>query len=614
MRILSKSSAAAVLAVAGFAFAAGAQTNISANITSSTTWTKAMSPINLVGQIYVENAATLTIEKGVRVVNTAGGGGSLAVTRGSMIHVQGTQDEPVVMTSSNDNGTWREAANEWGNLTLMGSAYISEDGILTNSPTPNASNQGDMEGLTNATFNKYGGGNDNDDSGSISFLSIRFGGKVVALTKELNGLSLGGIGRATDIHHVEIMNNVDDGIEVWGGTVNLKYIAIWNVGDDSLDIDQGYRGKIQFGLIVQGHSLQASQGSGVGDNACETDGAENSDWQPVTSTVFYNLTIIGQPTDGDGLTTWRDGARVQYRNCIFMDCGDEVVRFDNIDGDGGNGYGFNGTLPWTACWTTAYNSYSTVNAPANPAAFYTAQTNGNLCEITDSVFYGNNDSKNYTNADALGVFNVANNNVKEPVNSPIVGITRAPTTLVGSNLLDPVTFLDPRPANDALTSVGFAPNDGFFSSERFRGAFRPGTSWLANWTASEEFGLTNAGAFADLGKSLTGTNGAPVLSIDGPMNAVKVAVSNATASSVGYFLVSGSRVDLPFVGGTLIPNIGAAVGFAAIPTNGSGGFAFPPVNLSGLPSGTKLYCQFGIGSSGAPGNVALSNGVQITAP
>jgi hypothetical protein len=106
----------------------------------------------------------------------------------------------------------------------------------------------------------YGGGDDDDDSGSIQYLSIRYGGRVVGLNNELNGLSLGGIGRGTDISFVEVMNNVDDGIEIWGGTFNLKNFIITNIGDDGLDIDQGFRGKIQFGLITQGYSLDAPQG------------------------------------------------------------------------------------------------------------------------------------------------------------------------------------------------------------------------------------------------------------------------------------------------------------------------------------------------------------------
>jgi hypothetical protein len=274
-------------------------------ITVSTTWTAA-NVYDLQDQIFVMPGATLTIEAGTRIASTptANGSGSLAVTRGAQIFVNGTADAPVVMTSAADNGTWREAANEWGNLTIMGNGLISAshaDGqpvevnnngvIRVNTKLPDGLNQKQMEGLTAGSPGDpkvlYGGNNDDDDSGSISYLSIRYGGRVIGLNNELNGLSLGGIGRATEIDHVEIMNNVDDGIEIWGGTVNLKYFSIWNVGDDSFDVDQGWRGKAQFGLIVQGYSLDADQGSGVGDNAFETDGAEDSDAQPVTTATIY---------------------------------------------------------------------------------------------------------------------------------------------------------------------------------------------------------------------------------------------------------------------------------------------------------------------------------------
>jgi hypothetical protein len=480
---------------------------VTQDIAVSTVWT-ANNTYNLQKQIYVLPGATLTIQAGTVIASDTNGGGSLAVTQGAQIFVQGTPENPVIMTSKADvatwrngdpkTGTWRESATEWGNLTLMGKGYISENATVGNTPVPSASNFAVMEGLVPTSPQdpnvRYGGGDDDDDSGSISYLSIRYGGKVVALTVELNGLSLGGIGRATDIDHVEIMNNVDDGIEIWGGAVNLKYISIWNIGDDSFDIDQGWRGKAQFVLVVQGHSLDADQGSGVGDNCFETDGAEDSNWQPVTTTSIYNCTVIGHPVDGDGLTAWRDNARVQYHNCIFMDCGEKVVRFDDKDGDGANGYGFNGTLSWPATWTTDYSVYSTVNAPANPAAFYKSQTSGKLAEMTDSVFFNNTNSAAYTEADARGVFATANNNVKEPSSSPITVINRGPAVVKGGKTILPVTFLDARPQNDATTSVGTAPNDGFFTQANYRGAFEPATSsvvdWLAPWTASYAYGFT----------------------------------------------------------------------------------------------------------------------------
>jgi hypothetical protein len=507
-----------VLMGIGMAGAAdAAEIFVNSNIAVSTTWT-ANNTYNLQQQIYVLPGASLTIEAGTVIASTTSLGGSLAVARGAQIFVMGTQAKPVIMTSKADvatwvggnpkTGTWREAVNEWGNLTIMGRGYISENIVVGNTAVPSASNVAPMEGLIadfpGDTKVLYGGGDDNDDSGTLKYLSLRYGGRVIALNNELNGLSLGGVGRGTDIHHIDIMNNVDDGVEIWGGTVNIKYFNIWNIGDDSLDIDQGYRGKLQFGLIVQGHSADAAQGSGVGDNAIETDGAEDSNWQPVTTSTVYNLTVIGQPVDGDHGTAWRDNARVQYRNCIFMDLGEQLVRFDNVDGDGGSGYGFNGTLGWPATWTTNYNAvppHANDFTTGTYAVNYAAQTSGKLAQITDSVFFRNQFATAYTEATARGVFDPINNNVLIPgfdaADAPIVSITRGPAVLKGGKTMLPVISLNPLPKNEATTSVGAAPGDGFFTSGAYRGAFpavRPEAdvdrNWLRGWTASYAYGFT----------------------------------------------------------------------------------------------------------------------------
>jgi hypothetical protein len=108
---------------------------------------------------------------------------------------------------------------------------------------PDGTDTAQMEGLiarfAGNTLPLYGGGNDDDDSGVVSYVSLRYGGFVVGIANELNGMSLGGVGRCTDMHHIEIMINVDDGIEIWGGTLNIKYVSIWNIGDDSFDLEQG---------------------------------------------------------------------------------------------------------------------------------------------------------------------------------------------------------------------------------------------------------------------------------------------------------------------------------------------------------------------------------------
>jgi len=566
----------ATLLAFGLAGVSTAQTDVVADIVSNTNWTLAGSPYNLTKQIYVKNNAALTIDAGVQIINDHTLKGSLAVTRGSKIFVNGTASNPVVMTSDRDDfQTWQELANEWGNLTLMGNAYISEDDpslVPPNSPVPAATNRANMEGLNaGAATDQYGGGDDDDDSGTISYLSLRYGGKVIGLGNELNGLSLGGIGRGTDIHHVEVMNNVDDGVEIFGGTVNLKYMSIWNVGDDSFDVDQGWRGKCQFAFIVQGYSIDTNQGGGVGDNCFETDGAENSDYQPVTTATIYNATVIGQPLAGDHGTAWRDNARVQYRKCIFMDLGEELIQFDNIDGDGGLGYGHNGTLDWPTTWTTAFNVYSLVNAPAAPAPFYQAQVDGNLAELTDSVFFRNQfnpaaGDKAYTEATALGVLpgNGVNNNVQIAstldADSPIAMLTRDPIVVKGGKAMVPVCRIDPRPANEALFCASPAPNDGFFTQATYRGAFEPSNpTWLDGWSAAWSYGFlatadTSAESYCTAGTSADGCT--PSLSTAGVASASAPSGFVVTASAVPgqkdglFFFGTNGRQANPWGNGT----------------------------------------------------------------
>lgn len=504
-----KRTAAIILSGIGLASATQAsEILVTSDISTSTTWTSG-NTYNLQEQIYVLPGATLTIEAGTILASTTGLGGSLAVCRGAQIFALGTRANPIIMTSKADQATWvggnpslgqwREGNTEWGNLTVMGNAYISENAVaLGNIAVPDAGNEADMEGLTNGpSTDRYGGGDDEDDSGTVQYVSLRYGGRVVGLAVELNGLSLGGLGRETDIHHIDVMNNVDDGIEIWGGTVNLKYLNVWNIGDDSIDIDQGYRGKIQFPLIVQGYSTQTAQGSGTGDNVFETDGAEQSDWQPVTTTVVYNATVIGQPVSGDHGTAWRDNARVQYRNCIFMDLGERLVSFDNVDGDGGAGYGFGGTLTWANTWTTNHNA---VPAHANDftsgtyATNYPAQSSGKLAEIKDSVFFRNLHASAYTEATSRDVFNVANNNTliagSLDADAPIQSLVRGPNVSFLGLTMRPVIKLDPLPKNAATTSVAAAPNDGFFTPASYRGAFKPnGGNWALGWTAADAFGF-----------------------------------------------------------------------------------------------------------------------------
>jgi len=582
---------------------------------------------NIVGDVYVTGGASLTIGAGSTMSSS---NGTLVITPGCQIFAAGTADAPITWTSNLETGAYRpDTCQEWGNLTVMGEAYVNTCRIGTNTPAPNANNYGDMEGISpaNPTDDDYGGNNDDDDSGVISHCSFRYGGRNVANGDELNGLSLGAVGRNTDIDHVDIFSNVDDGIEIWGGTVNLKYISIWFCGDDSFDIDQGWRGKAQFGLIVQGSSCIDSQGSGMGDNAIEMDGAEECSWQPVTTARIANFTVIGAPpvdqatgasspldnNSTDRLVELRDNVRVQFHNCIFMDAGEEFFLY-TTDGEACHGGGAGCSLGNNLSLSLATTSASTTSAnnpfaapEITPAQAYQAQdASGNLLEFRNNKFFNNNHLFFTNNASSIDIFsdtglgtNNANNTTA--ASQLVTQITRGPVKTVGSKYYRPVTFLDPTPAGEALTASTFVSDGGAFLEEaQVYGAFRQGNNWLIGWTAASQYGLTTSSRVNEPihgPEQLQPTGYQPVHYTTGNWTAganVDMRVSNG--GIFGDVLVVGFNPVNPIapfdgfnLGGvlgiqTLIPSpdfVEVAVG---------GGFAF--VMPAGIPSGTTLWTQY----------------------
>ncbi len=259
---------------------------VDSDITTDTTWS-ADNIYNLDGRVFVTSGATLTIEAGVIVKANAGSGvnaSALIITRGSKIEAVGTATAPIVFTSASDNIAFGSTAGTnltendrglWGGLIVLGNAPASFDGDATSAQ---------IEGLptdTDGDKGLYGGSDAADDSGTIQYVSIRHGGALIGEGNEINGLTLGAVGTGTTINHVEVVGNVDDGIEFFGGTVNATNLFVWAQGDDGLDIDQAYSGTIDNAIVVQG---------AISDHALEIDGPEGSLQGGYTLT---NATLIG---------------------------------------------------------------------------------------------------------------------------------------------------------------------------------------------------------------------------------------------------------------------------------------------------------------------------------
>ena len=318
---------------------------------------------NMETRVVVDEGATLTIEPGTVFGSTktdaAGTNvGVLVIAPGSKINAAGTREQPIIFTSRanlsrwdddastttgkdpRSRGQWEPGINEWGSIAVLGDARIGDTRQEGTNPKNFAGAKvSPIEGLPEnpgggADYNIYGGLDDNDNNGTMSYVSISYGGDNFddLDNAELNGMSWGGTGREFDAHHIEIYNNVDDGLEIFGGSSSVKNLAIWNIGDDSFDVDQGWRGQAQFVLVVQGSAAQnVPQGSGFGDNGFEHDGVDgDAEVMPKTASQIFNATIIGggdtppgtpSSDSTDNLWELRDNLNMQIVNSIFMSDG-----------------------------------------------------------------------------------------------------------------------------------------------------------------------------------------------------------------------------------------------------------------------------------------------------
>ncbi len=276
--------------------------------TGTTTWTKNKEYI-LEGFVFVNPGQTLTIEAGTVIRGRTGQGefaSALIVARGGKIIAEGTLYEPIIFTVAGDDlqgSVPVHAKGLWGGVIILGQAKLNTEG-----------NEAHIEGIPiTEPRGIYGGTFDDDNSGVLRYVSIRHGGTNIGEGNEINGLTLGGVGSGTTIDHVEIISNLDDGIECFGGSVNLKYIVVSYCGDDAFDADFGYTGKIQFMLAIQSPE--------TGDHLIEiTGGLPPGYGLPYTFPSIYNFTGIGR-----GFNTGRDLINIAANgagkicNSIFTD-------------------------------------------------------------------------------------------------------------------------------------------------------------------------------------------------------------------------------------------------------------------------------------------------------
>jgi hypothetical protein len=348
---------------------------VSGTITANTTWTSD-NIYELASRVIVTEGITLTIEAGTIIKGREGEGinaTALMIARGGKLIAEGTAESPIIFTSEFDDIMPGEDAGTtlgmndrglWGGVVILGKAPVSVSGSL----------EAQIEGVpAGETLGLYGGIDATDNSGVVKFVSIRHGGTVLTGGSEINGLTLGGVGNGTVIDNIEIFANIDDGIELFGGSVNVSNLLVAYQGDDAIDIDQAYSGTIDGFFVIHGGDTDegfeidgpegAENASGkfiirngtlIGDNTQPNDVASLGDFKSKAQGTLQNVLFSGYPT----AKKLKIAASFDEANCsvaktnAFTYVADDILVFNNVDF---TGYG-----------VSVYNSAATSANPGCP--------------------------------------------------------------------------------------------------------------------------------------------------------------------------------------------------------------------------------------------------------
>jgi len=392
---------------------------VTGSITGTESWVNTNYYV-LRGAVFIEDGATLNIAAGTRIIGESGSVGTLIVLQGGRINAIGTAQAPIVFTSDQPIG--QRGRGDWGGLIVNGRAPVNLEG-----------GEGEGEGDTGV----YGGTNPNDSSGVLRYVRVEFSGIEFSPDNELNGIAFQGVGRGTQVDHVQAHGSRDDAMEWFGGTADGKYLVLSNAADDSVDWTFGWTGRLQFVAVTQ-------RGDDA-DNGIEADNSEfNNNALPRANPQIYNITLCGDPDRNEGgesprAANIRRGTAFTIRN--FLVTGFKSVGFQIADAN-----------------TSAQVDNGTSQMGAGVAwGMPTPMHSSVMTHITSGRF------PNIRINQDPGVSTAACSNHANPNFQP-----SSLATLAGGQLAP----IQP-------------PNDGFFEAVTFIGAVppAPAANWMDGWTS-----------------------------------------------------------------------------------------------------------------------------------
>jgi hypothetical protein len=441
----------------------GKRVELSGRITKDTTLRKADENI-LKGKVYIANGATLTVEAGATVKGSFSGSdvAALIITRGGKINAVGSPTDPIVFTSSSPN----PQSGDWGGIVICGKAPVNAsfngtnglyqvEGEIDNAQGDGLAGSGDAVAPTPVS---------NDNSGTLQYVRIEYAGYAFQPDKEINSLTLAAVGSGTTIDHIQVTYAKDDAYEWFGGTVNLKYLIAWKTQDDDFDTDNGFSGKVQFGLIIRDSVIADISTS----EAFESDNnASGTTATPKTSAIFSNITAIGPRAtlNNYGNTLYRSAAQIRRNSALSI--------FNSIIMGWPQGILIDGTTGTATALNIEDSSLrlrnvtlagNTVNMKFSGVGGTSINSDASLTSWFSNSFYNNDILLNAADAKLIQPFNYS-----APDPTPFGGANGNQKILMAAG------FNDPKFNGDTF----------FDKTVTFRGAIAPAgelATWWKGWT------------------------------------------------------------------------------------------------------------------------------------
>ncbi len=392
----------------------------------------------LTGLIYVDSSYTLTIPAGTIIKGDTGA--ALVITRGGKIFATGTADRPIVFTSNKAPG--QRHSGDWGGILILGSAPVNKVEPLI---------EGGIIGGT------YGGSNVNDNSGVFRYVRIEFGGYRFQLNNEVNGLTFGGVGAGTEIHHIQVSYADDDSYEWFGGTVNPKYLVAFGGTDDEFDTDFGYGGNVQFAFGLRDLNQWDPTGESNGFES-DNDASATSTDLPWTRAQFSNVTLVGPERTDSLIGKLPAGNKFQYSALLRRSTRLSIYN----SAIGGYPWGFRvrdvNTIAAASADSLQVRNVTLAASlrPNNSSSVHDSSLWAGVTSWFDTPAYANTGSAP-RGISALGLSDMRALNAPNPVPAP------------GSALIGSASF-----SNLRLSA---------FDATTYRGAFDPGKTMSQQWTA-----------------------------------------------------------------------------------------------------------------------------------